>query len=218
MEIYRNPFLAEAMVNLNMIDPQGGGIKRMFRLQIGRFFPLPSYDLSEPERVVVTLNGEILDEQYTRLLMERTDLELWQVMLLDKVQKRVPISREEHRQLKKAKLVEGRYPNLFIVGRIAEAVGDSARHIRNRGFDKQYYLDLILALVREHGPVDRPEIDRLLLDKLPEVMTQRQKKVKVHNLLSELARRGQICNIGGRRYSQWQVANESVNQTKNEET
>lgn len=214
MEIYRNPFLAEAMVNLNMIDTQGGGIKRMFRLQIGRFFPLPSYDLSEIERVVVTLNGEILDEQYTRLLMERTDLELWQVMLLDKIQKRVLISREEHRQLKSAKLVEGRYPNLLIVGRIAEAVGDSARHIRNRGFDKRYYLDLILALVREHGPVDRTEIDRLLLDKLPEVMTEKQKKVKVHNLLSELARQGEIRNMGSRRYPQWQVADESVDQTK----
>ena len=30
--IYRNPFLADAMVELNMIDTQGGGIKRMFRL------------------------------------------------------------------------------------------------------------------------------------------------------------------------------------------
>jgi len=29
LEIYRNPFLARAMVNLNMIDTQGGGIKRM---------------------------------------------------------------------------------------------------------------------------------------------------------------------------------------------
>lgn len=27
LEIYRNPLLAEAMVNLNMIDTQGGGIK-----------------------------------------------------------------------------------------------------------------------------------------------------------------------------------------------
>ena len=30
-EIYRNPFLATAMVNLNMIETIGGGIKKMFR-------------------------------------------------------------------------------------------------------------------------------------------------------------------------------------------
>ena len=41
LEIYRNPFLAEAMVNLNMIDTQGGGIKRMFQKQRQRFFPMP---------------------------------------------------------------------------------------------------------------------------------------------------------------------------------
>ncbi|MCD6485705.1 MAG: hypothetical protein J7K35_00030 [Syntrophobacterales bacterium] len=37
-EIYRNPFLAEAMVQLNMIDTQGGGIKKMFMLQMEHFF------------------------------------------------------------------------------------------------------------------------------------------------------------------------------------
>jgi len=210
MEIYRNPFLADAMVNLNMIDTQGGGIKRMFHTQVGRFFPLPSYDLSEPARVAVTINGEILDEQYTRLLMERTDLELWQVMLLDKIQKRVQISREEHRLLKSAGLVEGRYPNLLIAGRISKAVGKSAKHIRDRGFDKTYYMDLILALVREHGPVARSEIDRLILDKLPEVMSQQQKKNKVHNLLSELARKGKIVNAGSRRESGWRSTDAST--------
>lgn len=43
---------------------------------------------------------------------------------------------------------------------------------------------------------------------------ERKKKVKVHNLLSELARQGEIRNMGSRRYPQWQVADESVNQTK----
>ena len=57
LEIYRNPFLAEAMVNLNMIDTQGGGIKRMFQAQIRRYFPLPDYDLSNYERVIVKIPG-----------------------------------------------------------------------------------------------------------------------------------------------------------------
>ena len=205
LEIYRNPFMAEAMVNLNMIDTQGGGIKRMFQVQIKRFFPLPDYDLSEPDRVAVMVRGEILDEQYTRLLMERTDLDLWQVMLLDKIQKRITVSRDDHRRLKVAKLVEGRYPNLLIAGQIAKALGQPARHIRERGFSKQYYLDMILSLVREHGPVSRNEIDRLLIDKLPDVLSGSQKKHKVHNLLSELSRAGRLVNTGSRNRSSWQV-------------
>ncbi|MCK4825433.1 putative DNA binding domain-containing protein, partial [bacterium] len=173
-EVYRNLFLATAMVNLNMIDTQGGGIKKMFETQMRRYFPLPDYDLSQPDRVVVRIQGEILDERYTRLLIERTDLDLWTVILLDKVQKGFRISREEHKALKRLKLIEGRYPNLFISSRLAFEMGEEARHIRYKGLDKRYYKDLILALIREHGPVSREKINELLLDKLPEILTEKQ--------------------------------------------
>ena len=205
-EVYRNPFLATAMVNLNMIDTQGGGIKKMFQTQMNRYFPLPDYDLSQPDRVVVKIRGEVLDERYTRLLMERTDLDLWTVILLDKVQRGYRISREEPKKLKKLKLVEGRYPNLFISSRLASETGEEARHIRYKGFDKRYYKDLILALIREHGPISRGKIDELLLDKLPEILTEKQKKTKIHNLLSELSRReGKIENRGSRKYPSWTI-------------
>lgn len=202
LEIYRNPFLAEAMVNLNMIDTQGGGIKRMFQKQRQRFFPMPDYDLSQPERVMVALRGRILDERYTRLLMAQTDLDLGIIILLDKVQKGQRVSPEESKKLKTAKLVEGRYPNLIVAGRVAAVAGEKARHIRNRGFDSQYYRDLIVALVKEHQPVSREDIDKLLLDKLPEVLTQEQRLSKIHNLLSSLSGK-RIRNAGSRTASQW---------------
>lgn len=201
--LYRNPFLADAMVELNLIDTQGGGIKRMFEKQRRRWFPLPDYDLGQPDQVSVTLSGRILDERYTRLLMQRTDLDLGQVILLDQVQKRRQIDRNEHRQLKSAGLVEGRYPNLIVASAVAKAAGQAGRHIRERGFDKRYYLDLILALVREHQPVARKDVDQLLLDKLPDRLSQQQKLRKVHNLLQELRRSGLIDNRGSRAKPQW---------------
>lgn len=201
--LYRNPFLADAMVELNLIDTQGGGIKRMFETQRRRSFPLPDYDFSDPGQVTVTLSGRILDERYTRLLMERTDLDLRQVMLLDKVQKGGQIDREAHRRLKAAGLVEGRYPNLIVAGAVAKAAGEAGRHIRERGFDKQYYLDLILALVREHGPVTRKDIDQLLVPKLPDRLTEQQKLRRINNLLLELRRAGEIENRGPRAKPAW---------------
>ncbi len=206
--LYRNPFLARAMVELNLIDTQGGGIKRMFDTQRKRSFPLPDYDLTETEtsRVAVSLHGRILDERYTRLLMERTDLDLNCAMFLDRVQKGLPISREEHRRLKAEGLVEGRYPNLMVAGLIAKATGEAGRHIRERGFDKQYYMDLIVALVREHGPVSRKEIDQALIPKLPDRLTDAQKRWKVQNLMQVLRRSGQIVNQGTRTQSAWILA------------
>jgi ATP-dependent DNA helicase RecG len=210
LEIYRNPFLAEAMVNLNMIDTQGGGIKRMFEKQRQRFFPMPDYNLSESDRVQVTIPGNILDEQYTRLLMERADLDLWQVILLDRVQKRLSITHEAHRVLKSAGLVEGRYPNLLIAASVAKLTGQKARHIRERGFNKQYYLDAIEALIREHQPIPRAEIDRLLLDKLPEILNDKQKKAKIHNLMAELVRKRKIENRGSRGHPAWHTVDKPV--------
>ena len=86
---------------------------------------------------------------------------------------------------------------------VARAAGQAGRHIRERGFDKRYYLDLILALVREHQPVDRKDVDQLLLTKLPERLSQEQKLRKVHNLLQELRRSGLIDNRGSRSKPQW---------------
>jgi len=208
LEVYRNPFLAEAMVHLNMIDTQGGGIKRMFMKQRERFFPMPDYDLSEPERVKVTLRGRILDDRYTRVLMTRSGLDLSTIMLLDKVQKGARIAPEDGKRLRAAKLVEGRYPNLIVAGYLAAATGHKAQHIRNRGFESRYYRDLVVALVREHQPVSREDIDRLLLDKLPEVLSHEQKLSKVHNLISSLSGKA-IRNAGTRQSPQWVLIEQS---------
>lgn len=216
-EIYRNPFLAEAMVNLNMIDTQGGGIKRMFTTQAKRFFPLPDYDLREPFRVVVTIRGRILDERYTRLLMQGADLDLMSVVLLDKVQKGVRIERADAVRMKRLGLVEGRFPNLVVSGKIAAATGDQAQHIRKRGFDNRYYRDLLLALIREHGPVSPEVINELFMEKLPDVLTDDQKRAKIRNLTFDLAhRRGLIENTGSARGkgARWSLRRPQANEEK----
>ncbi len=46
---YRNPLLVQAMVNLDMIDTMGMGIRRMFLEQRKRFFPLPEYDVHDKD-------------------------------------------------------------------------------------------------------------------------------------------------------------------------
>ena len=175
----------------------------MFQTQMKRYFPMPDYDLSEPDRVVVKIQGQVLDEKYTRLLMERTDLDLLTVILLDKVQKRIRISREECKKLKNIRAIEGRYPNIFVSSWVAFVTEEKARHILNKGLDNKYYREIVQQLVREHGPVSRKEIDKLLLNKLPEVLTAKQKKDKTHNLLASLVREEIIENKGSNRSPQW---------------
>jgi ATP-dependent DNA helicase RecG len=119
-EMYRNLLLANAMVHLNMIDTIGSGIKKMFTAQRKRFFALPSYDLSEKNRTGVKIFGKILDENYTRLLMNKPDLPLKTIILLDKVQKNIMINESEYQHLDTLKLIDGTYPNIYVVSYNAE--------------------------------------------------------------------------------------------------
>lgn len=205
-EQYRNPFLARAMVNLSMIDTIGSGIKRMFLKQRQRFFPMPDYDLSEPERVRVRIFGKILDENYTRLLIEKADLNLLDVMALDKVQKHHQINEEEFKRLKKPKLIEGRRPNLFVSARVAAATGDKADYIKQRAFDKNHYKKMVVSYLKNFGEATRKDIDKLLLDKISDALDEKQKRNRIRNLLFEMSHKDNtIFAKGPRRTAVWML-------------
>lgn len=201
---YRNQFLANAMVNLNMIDTIGGGIKKMFFIQKDRFFPLPTYRLDKPDEVTVKIAGKVIDENYTRLLMKNTELDIRTIILLDKIQKKGKINREEFRRLKKQGLVEGRYPSMFVVPEIANITNEKAKYIKHRAFDKDYYKKMIIDFIKEFGSASRKEIDELLWSKLSDVLTDKQKKGKIHNLICEMAHIDKsIKNEGSYRKPKW---------------
>lgn len=204
-EYYRNAFLATAMVNMNLIDTQGGGIKKMFMFQMNRYFPLPDFDLNELDKVRVRITGKIIDENYTRLLINKTNLDIKTVILLDRIQKRKSIAREDAQRLKKEKLVEGRYPNIFVSAGIAKITGYQVQYTKNKGLDKRYYQDLLVELLKQlKKGATRQQINELLINKLPEILTRDQKERKIHNLLCEMS--GKAClikNIGSRRKPQW---------------
>ena len=196
-EVYPNRFLAEAMVNLNMIDTIGSGIKRMFKRQRERNFPMPDYDLSEQERVKVRVIGEVIDDKYTRMLKARTDLDLLDVIALDKVQKGKPISEDEFRSLKAKKLIEGRRPNLIVSAAVAAATETVVDYLKKRGIDKAYGQKMVVELLEKQGQASRQDIDKLLLAKLSDALDDEQKRNFIKNLLQEM-RRNQEVDVEGK--------------------
>jgi len=72
----------------------------------------------------------------------------------------------------------------------------SADYLKNRAFDKKYYLDLIEKEIREHGHMERKDDNDLLQNKLPEWIDYKQRKIKIINLLLELRRKNRIQNNG----------------------
>lgn len=192
---YRNRFLAEAMVNLNMIDTIGSGIRKMFIIQKKRYFPMPEYELSNG-RVQVTITGRVVNMAYARKLAEYPDLTLEDIMLLDRVQKNKSLTDDQAKHLRSQGLIEGRKPNYHISVQIADRSGDRAQYIRNKAFDDQHYKQMIVEYLEKFGEAKRVDINQLLLDKLPDVLDKKQKDNKVKNLLQSLKNNGLIETKG----------------------
>ncbi len=189
---YRNPALVEAMRNVKMVETEGGGIKKLFVQQRKRFFPMPNYDIQN-SHVVCVIEGRVLDENFANILVSNTSLSLADIMLLDSVQKRRPISREAAVYLRKKGYIEGRYPNVFLSSKVVAPtthVGLKASYIKNRSFDDKYFKKLIIDYIKEYGKAERIDLFALIGKMLPEYMTERQRYDKLTTLLSALKRSG----------------------------
>lgn len=202
---YRNPFLTQAMAQLNMIDTMGYGIYQIYKGQARRYFPLPDYDLSEPRAVKMIVHGGILDPAYSRLLIQKADLPLADVLALDRVQKKLPIPKEVAVRLKRMKLIEGRSPNFHVSAAMANVTASKAEYIRTRAQDDEFYAKLLIDYLDKFGQASRADINNLLIDKLSEVLTQEQKRTKISSLLTKLRRQRIIFNAGVDSAPRWQL-------------
>ena len=192
---YRNPFLVNAMVSLNMMDTIGSGIKKMYQIQYKRFFPLPDYDLSD-NRVRVKFTGKVLDQEYAKQLAQVDNLSLYDIIALDKVQKKQAITEDEAETLRKKSLIEGRKNNYMIAADVAKHTEQQAEYMQMRGLDDMHYQSLIIEYLKTFERGRLADFDKMLANKLPQVLDDKQRKNKVRNLLQKMRRDGLVVSKG----------------------
>ena len=132
--------------------------------------------------------------------------------LLDKVQKgeEASLSKEAIQYLRKHHLIEGRSGSLFLSAEVAQNLSEEAQYIKNKGFDDQYYKDLIVSYIQQYSSASKKQIRMLLWDKLPDVLTDQQKESKVHNLVMAMRKKGTIKpNSSSRQKNRWILGDES---------
>jgi ATP-dependent DNA helicase RecG len=198
-ELSRNPFLMDAMKNLNMIETQGGGIRKIFGFQRQRFFPMPDYDFDDG-KVKVIITGKIINEDFARILIKNPELSWEDILLLDRVQKQKAITEEAYQYLKKNKFIEGRKGKVFLSYRVIEPTKDEnlmAEYVKNKSFDDEYFKKLIVEYIKKQKRASRKSIDKLIIPKLSTVLTEEQKKDKVKNYLTTLRKEGIIESLPG---------------------
>lgn len=183
---YRNQLLAESMAAFHMIDTATLGIRRAYNIQKAKYFPMPDYNVSSGMQVEVTIYGKTLNNSYMHILYDHQDLDLQTVFLLDRIQKGLPIEKEDVDRLRGQKLVEGRLTSLYLSASAAKSIDESTAYIKNKGFDDKYYKDLIVEYLKQYQKAKKKDIRELLWDKLPDALSDKQKEYKIGNLLAVL--------------------------------
>src|SRR5262249_22979389 len=157
---YRNPWLAHAMTEINMIDTAGYGIYEMTKSQRSRYLPLPDYRGSTDTSVVLEGLGRPIDEKYSQLLLERHDLDIDTVILLDRVQKGLPITDVAASRLRRDGLIEGRKPNWRIAASIA-VTSETSDARKSGGADKSHLEQIVLGFLLAGGGATRDKLNEL---------------------------------------------------------
>ncbi len=165
---------------------------------------MPEYNLSE-NKVKVTITGKVINEEFAKILINNPEITLEDIILLDKVQKQVQLSLDELKYLRSKKFIEGRRNGIFLSHDLIKKTGNKellAEYVRNKSFDNDYYKKLILEYIAKSEKVKRSEIDNLVIPKLSEVLSKKQKKDKIRNFLFALGKEGKIVS---REYATWEI-------------
>ncbi|MCS2891268.1 ATP-binding protein [Parabacteroides faecis] len=193
---YRNTCLCTGMVNLNMIDTIGGGIKKMFMEQRKRYFPMPDYIIDNIKgEVTVKIYGCILDPKYVDLLKDKDlNLSLSDCIWLDAVQKNKPITNDAIKCLKAKGLIGGRKPHFFILSKSTKVVDRMPGYGSLLKIDKDVCWELVrkMLLRTENRGVTLSDIFKTLTKALPETENEDQMLRWVSNYLTVLRKEHKI--------------------------
>ena len=115
---------------------------------------------------------------------------------LDKVQKGQSVTEEEADALRKKSLIEGRKNSYIIAADVAKHTEQQAEYMQMRGLDDMHYQSLIIGYLKTFERGRLADFDKMLANKLPQVLDDKQRKNKVRNLLQKMRRDGLVVSEG----------------------
>ena len=186
---YRNECLCNAMVNFNMIDIVGRGIRKIFNQQWERRFPMPDYEIDAAKKeVAVRLYGNAINEKYTKLLKENKDLSFEDCLLLDAVQKGHQLNEVDAQNLLSRGLIEVQDDQYYISLDVARKTKQVPEYTKSKGLEKQKLIQMILQYLKNAGEEGskRDGIYEYLKDVLPSKKTEEQRLRALGDLLKAM--------------------------------
>jgi ATP-dependent DNA helicase RecG len=204
----RNRRIAETLARCGLVERSGQGMNTIFETCIRESKPYPDFGLSDDYHFGMTLEGQIRHPEFLRVLemigQEQMDLfSTSDFLVVDRVYEggEIPerLTNSLHRLLDSG-IVERSNQNkaarYVLSRRFYHAVGEHGVYTRKKGLDRETNKALLLKHIQESaGLGSRLEVLRQVLPALDPKTVQ--------NLLSDLAKDGQIHVVGRTKAGRW---------------
>ena len=180
----------------------------MFTNQMERRFPMPDYEIdNEKKEVAVRIYGNTINERYTKLLKENSNLTLHDCISLDAIQKGHRIDEDIAQDLLKRGLIEGEAPNYTISLGVAKASKQLPVYTKVKGLEKAKMKQMVIQLLGNAGKdcARREIIYEYIKDVLPSNKNTEQQLRFLGRLLVEMNDENLIHRVG----LKWIVTNSS---------
>ena len=225
----RNPLLADAFKRAGVVERTGRGIDIIFTEQLRNGRPAPSYERTTVTDVVLVLPRGEANLAFVRLVVEESQagrlLRLDELLLLNALwherslsgaqasrllQKPEPDARAVLERLVEFGLVEGRGArrgrSYMLSAATYRRLGAPAACVRQRGFERIQWEQMVLQYVRAHGRITRREAAELCRISSPQA----------RHLLSKLVEKGLLVRRGRRRGTYYVAVDTIVDESTTE--
>lgn len=207
----RNRRIAEVFAKCGLVERAGQGADRMFEESIKQGKSLPNFVHTDEHEVVITLDGQVQDENFLRFLEKigQESLATFSTedfLVLDFIHKEEPIPpslpelKGRLKQLVDMGVIErigqGKGAKYMLCRQYYKLSGQSGIYTRRRGLDKETNKELLLRHIRENAKTGSKLSD--LCQVLPSLS-----KSQVQKLAKELKVQGLIDLRGKTKASLW---------------
>lgn len=162
----RNRRLAEVFAKCGLVERAGQGADAIFEESIKQGKPLPNFSRTDEHEVVITLNGQVQDENFLRFLEKigqetLASFSTEDFLILDYIHKDLPIpsSLSEFKGRLKTlvdigvveRIGHGRGAKYLLSRKFYKHLGQSGIYTRIRGLNKRTNKELLLQHIRENA-------------------------------------------------------------------
>ena len=115
------------------------------------------------------------------------------------------LSNEAIKFLRSKKYIEGRMPKVYVSKQVAQVTDQKAEYSMHKGLEYKKCKALLQDALEDHKFLTREDIDKLWWNLLSDVLSDKQKKAKVGNMLTKMREERIIVNETKGNVSVWSL-------------